>query len=87
MKAWAEKLGVNLEKVQFWGDPLAEFTKQIGLDVDLSGAGLGLRTKRFSMIIDNGKVVALNVENSPGDFAVTGADKVLAQLDTLPKKQ
>lgn len=66
---------------------MAEFTKQIGLDIDLSVAGLGLRAKRFSIIVDNGKVVALNIENSPGDFAITGADKVLEQLDALPKKQ
>lgn len=86
MKAWAEKLNA-LGKIQFLGDPSAQFAKQIGLDIDLSAAGLGLRSKRFSMIVDNGKVATVNVENSPVDFSVTGADRIIEQLDKLPKKQ
>eukprot|EP01027_Heterolobosea_sp_BB2_P024088 GEZU01036256.1.p1 GENE.GEZU01036256.1~~GEZU01036256.1.p1 ORF type:complete len:196 (+),score=69.46 GEZU01036256.1:27-590(+) len=86
LNAWAEKLNAT-NKVAMIGDPQAELTKSIGLDVDLTEVGLGIRSKRYSMIVDNGEVVALNVEESPGEFKTSGADTILKQLDELPPKK
>jgi peroxiredoxin len=61
------------------GDGSADFTKKLGLEVDLSGGGMGVRMKRFSMFVDNGVVKQLNVEE-PGKFEVSNAEKMLAQL-------
>lgn len=62
------------------GDPNAQFTKQIGLDIDLSELGLGLRSQRYSMIVKDGKVVSVNVEKTPKDFETTSAEVILKQL-------
>jgi peroxiredoxin len=61
-------------------DGNATFTKAIGMDFDGSGFGLGSRSKRYSMLVDNGTVKAINVEESPGVMEVSGADKILAAL-------
>ena len=45
---------------------MASSCKALGLDIDLAAGGLGLRSKRFSMIVDDGKVTSLNIENAPG---------------------
>jgi peroxiredoxin len=66
-------------KVRMMADGAAEYTKKLGLEIDLSARGLGLRSKRFSMLVDNGVVKALNVE-APGKFEVSDADTMLAQL-------
>lgn len=79
MKAWAEASG-GRDKITFLGDWDASFTKSIGMDVDLSGAGLGVRTKRYSMIVEDGTVTALNVEESPGTAVISGAAAILEQL-------
>merc|ERR1712137_80215 len=81
MKAWAETCNAKPEDVVFLADWNASFVKELGLSVDLSAANLGERSKRFSMIVNNGKVVAKNVEVSPGDFEITSADKIIAELD------
>jgi peroxiredoxin len=52
----------------------------MGLEFDGSGAGLGTRCKRFAMLVDDGVIKALNVEDSPGSVEVTNADKLLAEL-------
>ncbi|TGP14902.1 redoxin family protein, partial [Mesorhizobium sp. M1D.F.Ca.ET.234.01.1.1] len=56
-----------------------DFAKSVGLDNDLSASGMGLRSKRFSMIVDDGKVVALNVETKSG-VDESSAAKILEQL-------
>jgi peroxiredoxin len=61
-------------------DGNAELTEKMGLAFDGSGAGLGTRCKRFAMLVDDGVVKALNVEDSPGSVEVTNADKLLAEL-------
>ena len=55
-------------------------TKAIGLDFDGSGFGLGIRSKRYAMLVDNGVVKTLNIEESPGVMEVSGADRILAAL-------
>jgi peroxiredoxin len=67
-------------KIEFLSDGNAEFAKAIGLDLDASGMGLGTRSKRYSMIVDDGVVKSLNVEDAPGKADVSGAENLLKQL-------
>ncbi len=78
MGAWARHTGGE-GKILFLADGSGDFAKATGLDSDLSGAGMGLRNKRFSMIVDDGKVSALNIEPKPG-IDVSSAAKILDQL-------
>jgi peroxiredoxin len=78
MSAWGQHSGVD-GKITMLADGSGDFARKIGLDVDLGQHGMGQRSKRYSMIVDNGVVTALNVEDKPG-VNVSGADAVLAQL-------
>jgi peroxiredoxin len=77
MGAWArdQKTG---GKVRMLADGDAAFAKAMGLTLDLNGKGLGLRSNRYSMLVKDGKVVALNVE-APGKFEVSDAATLLSQ--------
>jgi peroxiredoxin len=75
--AWAEKSG-GKGKVLFLSDGNAEFTKKIGMDFDGSSIGLGTRSKRYSMLVEDGMVRELNVEDSPGVAIESTAEKLLA---------
>lgn len=79
MNAWAKSSGGD-GKIRFLADSGAEFARATGLDIDLTAAGLGVRYKRFSMIVEDGVVRALNVEDSPGKAVESGAAKLLEQL-------
>ena len=79
MQAWAEQSG-GIDKIRFLADWDAELTKALGLDIDLSVVGLGVRSKRYSMLVENGAVKSLNVEDNPGEVDVSGAAKMLEQL-------
>lgn len=79
LDAWAKGQDAG-GKVMMLSDGNATFTKAIGMDFDGSGFGLGTRSKRYSMLVDNGVVTALNLEASPGVMEVSGADKILAAL-------
>jgi peroxiredoxin len=79
MTAWARFTGGE-GKIEFLADGNGDFIKALGLDVDMSAGGLGLRSKRFSMIVDDGTVTALNIEGSPGQAIESGAAKILEQL-------
>ena len=90
MAAWRQYLNDHCKdcfpsgkNIKYLADPSAKFTKQAGLDVDLTGANLGVRSKRYSMIVDNGEVVFLNVEDSPGQFQASTAEIVIEQLKQL----
>jgi peroxiredoxin len=78
MAAWGKAEG-GIGKVRFLGDGSADFTKKLGLELDLTAHGMGLRMQRFSMLVDNGVVKTLNVEG-PGKFEVSNAETMLAQL-------
>ena len=78
MGAWARFTGGE-GKILFLADGNGTFTKATGLEGDLSGAGLGFRSKRFAMIVDDGKVTAVNVESKPG-VNESGAAHILGQL-------
>ena len=79
LAAWEEKSG-GKGKVLFLSDGNAEFTKKIGMDFDGSGFGLGTRSKRYAMVVEDGVVKSINVEESPGVMEISGADKILAAL-------
>ena len=79
LDAWAKATGAD-GKITLLSDGNGTFTKAVGLDFDGSGFGLGTRSKRYSMLVDNGVVKALNVEESPGVMEVSGADRMLAAL-------
>lgn len=79
MGSWADVTG-GIGKIRYLSDWDASFTKSIGLDTDLSGGTLGIRSKRYSMIVENGKVTALNVEDVPSEAVSSGAAKLLEQL-------
>ena len=63
-------------KIRFMADGSAEYTKKLGLDLDLNARGLGMRCQRFAMVVDDGVVKALNVE-APGKFEVSGGEQML----------
>jgi peroxiredoxin len=77
MSAWgADK---NAEEIVMAADGNGEFTKAMGLEMDGSAFGLGTRSQRYAMIVDNGVITALNVESGP-TFEVSSAEKVLEAL-------
>jgi glutaredoxin/glutathione-dependent peroxiredoxin len=78
MRAWAEDQAVG-EDIVMLADGGAEFTKAVGLDFDASKFGMGLRSQRYSMIVDDGVVKELNVEQA-GEFKVSSAEYLMAQL-------
>ena len=78
MGAWARELKTG-SNVRMLGDGSAEFAKATGLTLDLTSRGMGLRSNRYSMLVKNGKVAALNVE-APGKFEVSDAATMLKQL-------
>ena len=75
MGAWGREQG-SAGKVRMMADGSAEFTKKIGLDFDLTARGLGIRSQRYAMVVENGVVKALNLE-APGKFEVSNAETVL----------
>jgi glutaredoxin/glutathione-dependent peroxiredoxin len=78
MDAW--KKATAADKVEFLADGNGEFAKAIDLTFDGSGNGLGTRSKRYSMLVDDGVVKSLNIEESPGKVEVSGGDALLKQL-------
>jgi peroxiredoxin len=78
MGAWGKDQKAG-GKVRMMADGSATFTKALGLELDLIGRGMGVRSQRYSMLVDNGIVKSLNVEQ-PGKFEVSGADTMLKQL-------
>ena len=78
MAAWGREQKA-IGKVRMLGDGTGELTRKLGLEVDLSAAGLGTRLQRCSMLVDDGVVKQLNVE-APGKFEVSDAATMLRQL-------
>ncbi|MGZ9108954.1 MAG: redoxin family protein [Micavibrio sp.] len=79
MKHWGEVAGAD-GKVTMLPDGNGELTKALGLGMDGSGAGLGFRSKRFSMIVEDGIVKDLQVEEKASDVGVTGAESCAVRL-------
>ncbi len=78
MGAWGRDQNVG-DKIRMLGDGSAEFTKKLGLDVDLSAGGMGVRCQRFSMLVIDGVVKTLNLE-APKAFEVSNAETMLTQV-------
>jgi glutaredoxin/glutathione-dependent peroxiredoxin len=79
MTAWADASG-GKGKVLFLSDGNAEFTKEIDMDFDGSEVGLGTRSKRYSMFVDDGVVKVLDVEDSPGVADLSTAACMIKQI-------
>jgi len=79
MSAWKRDTD-SKNQVEFLADGNADFAKAIDMTFDGSGNGLGVRSKRYSMLVDNGVVKSLNVEEAPGKVDVSGGDALLKQL-------
>lgn len=79
MGAWATSTG-GAGKLRFIADWDAAFTKALGMDIDLSAGTLGVRSKRYSMLVEDGVVKTLNVEESPGQATVSAAAAMIEQL-------
>lgn len=77
MGAWGRDQK-TVGKVRMMGDGSAEWTKAVGLTLDLTAKGMGVRSQRYSMLVENGVVKTLNVEGS-GKFEVSNAETMLAQ--------
>ena len=67
-------------KIDFLADGSAEFAKALGMELDASANGLGMRSKRYSMLVEDGVVKSLNIEDAPGKADISGADNLLKQL-------
>ncbi len=78
MSAWAKDQGVA-QDIKMLADGSSEFARAIGLDADFSKFGMGPRSKRYSMIVKNGVVQQLNVEEA-GEYKVSSAEHMLGQL-------
>ena len=79
LDAWGETSGAKC-KVRILSDGNAEFTKKIGMDFDGGGIGLGTRSKRYAMVVDDGVVQVLHTEESPGVAEVSTAEAILKEL-------
>jgi glutaredoxin/glutathione-dependent peroxiredoxin len=79
MKAWGEATGAT-GAVEMLADGAGAFAKAIGLSVDLSERGFGLRSQRYSMLVKDGVVTSLNIEEKPGAAEISGADALLAKI-------
>jgi peroxiredoxin len=78
LDAWAKATGAD-GKIVPLADGNGEFAKAIGLDTDISGGGMGVRSKRYAMVVEDGVVKSLGVEDAPG-VTVSGADSILTKL-------
>jgi len=79
MAAWAASTNSGKD-IQLLADPDASFAIAIGMDVDLSAAGLGRRSKRYAMLVENGEVKVLNIEPGPGQAEESSAEEMLKAL-------
>jgi len=77
MRAWGREQQVG-SKIRMLADGSADFTRATGLTLDLAARGMGVRSQRYSMLVKDGVVQALNVE-APGKFEVSNAETLLAQ--------
>jgi peroxiredoxin len=79
MDAWAKSTG-GQGQIAFLSDGNGDFARAIGLSLDGSGFGLGLRSQRYAMVVDDGVVTVLNVEDTPSKADASSAEKLLEDL-------
>ena len=78
MNAWKKSAGAD--SIEFLADGSAAWAKAVGITADLTERGLGVRSGRYAMVVDDGVVKTLNVEDAPGKADVSGADNLLKSL-------
>lgn len=76
---WARDTGAK-GKVTMLADGNADFARKIGLEIDLGSRGFGVRSKRYAMLVDDGVVKQLNVENVPSEHTVSSAETMCSQI-------
>ena len=76
MNAWGKENNVG-DKIIMMGDPFLNFTKAIGAEVDKSGRGLGIRSNRYTMLVDNLKVIKIQEEKDTGSCEISAAENFL----------
>ena len=79
IRAWAEATGAK-DRIRFISDGNSDFLRKTGLDFDNSHRGMGRRARRFAMIVDDGTVTSLGVEDVPGQATVSNAASILEKL-------
>jgi peroxiredoxin len=79
MGAWGRDNNAT-GSVRMMADGSAEFTKAVGMDLDLTKRGLGIRSRRYSMLLDDGIIKTINLEDAPGGMEVSDADTMLDQV-------
>lgn len=79
LTAWAKASGTE-GKISFLSDGNGDFAKAAGLEFDASGGGMGIRSKRYSALVEDGIVKNLNIEDSPGKADISGAENLLKQM-------
>ncbi len=80
MQAWGKATGADEAGIELLCDPECAFTRAIGMDFDAPPAGLIGRSKRYAMVVEDGVVQTLHVEDSPGTCEVSGGEALLATL-------
>jgi glutaredoxin/glutathione-dependent peroxiredoxin len=78
MDAWKKASGSD--SIDFLADGSGNWAKALGMTLDLSERGLGVRSQRYAMIVDDGVVKTLNIEDAPGKADISGADNLLKSL-------
>lgn len=80
MKAWGEATGATVAGLTFLADGSGAFTKSIGMNFDAPPVGLIGRSKRYAMLVEDGKVALLHAEENPGTCEVSGGEALLAAM-------
>lgn len=80
MAQWAKDTGAS-DKIMMLADGSADFARKLGLEIDLGARGLGTRSKRYAMAVDNGVVKILNVEDAPGSVEKSSAETMCSMVD------
>jgi glutaredoxin/glutathione-dependent peroxiredoxin len=78
LDAWSKAAGA--EGIDFISDGNGDFAKALGLSMDGTGFGLGTRSQRYAMVVEDGVVKTLNVEDAPGKADISGADNLMKAL-------
>lgn len=80
MKAWGEATGATDAGITMLGDPDSSFTKAVGMTFSAPPAGLNDRSKRYAMLVEDGKIVLLQAEEAPGTCEVSAGEALLANM-------
>ena len=80
MDAWGRAHNIQ-NKILMIGDANGEFTKSIGAETNLSHRGLGIRSSRYTMLVENGKIIKISEEEIPGKCTITSAENFLKDIE------